>query len=332
MAIYSQYSQKPPSKVRNALASLKGKRCVITFHSLADLDACAGALALSNHIGKNAIVAMQDRINSACKRVLGADAKKIVLFSDAIKKFPDAKIILLDCNDISLLPSLEGKNAELLIDHHALGTDSARAKSMWINPQASSVCEMISLLIKKPDREQAKWLIYGIVSDSNHLLHANAGTFSALSKLNECTDEEFENIVESMHMPQPAQSRIAILEGVKNSSILKRGEIICASTTATSCESHVADTLIRSGADCAFAGSFSKEWVGISARMKKKYIANVDLPQIMAEVGAFLGGNGGGHPTAAGATGTNPQKLEDALSLAQELFFEQVQKKTKIRI
>jgi len=327
----SMYSKAPPKKLLFYLKSLKNKDCIITFHSLADLDACASALALKEHIGKKAVVAMQDSINSQARSIVESYEKtKMTDFELAIKSKPKSKIIVLDCNEIVLIPKLNGREIDVLIDHHAKSPQSVNAEIEWIDPESSAVCQMISQIVKKPNLYQAELLSLGIISDSAYFANSNSDTFSQISKLLKNTQKDYSQLLSMLHSPQSVESRIRVLEGLRNINFAQEGRIICAAAQVSSGESAIAEILLNCGADCAFVASGSKTKCVISARMRRKWTIHVPLPKIMEEVGEFIGGSGGGHPAAAGASGKFAYKLEDALDMCQSLFFEHSVARIKI--
>lgn len=301
----------------------KNEPAVITFHSLGDMDACASALALAEYIGGKAVVAPPDKVNSESRRILQERAGKFVAFSRAVEKYPDAKIILLDANDASLLAHLDGMRIDLLIDHHAMQKNSVRADVEWVDAEASACCQMMAKIIDKPTPEQSELLIFGILSDSARLRRAGPETFEVLAKLLKNSSMDYESFLSILEKPDGAQSRAAVLEGMRNATWNEEGDEICAVAAVSSHEAHVAEALVAAGADCAFAGIAGKEGCRISARMRPSLSSKVDLPKIMEEIGKELEGHGGGHPAAAGATGRRAEMLEDALALAAREFFRQ---------
>lgn len=320
----------PPQALARALRALSGHPAIITTHSLADSDAAASCLALAEFLGSKAVVALPDRANSESRRLfateMGAGAQAMP-FETARAKYPKAPIILLDANDRSILPQFGGgEKVSLLVDHHALSRHSVRAKIEWVEPDASSACELVASLIARPSPEAARWLILGILSDSAHLLRANARTFGTLARLLEHTDEDYEQLLNSLRQPQNAQSRAAVLEGLRQATWKLDGEWLLASAAVSSHESHVADALINAGADAAFAGTADKKGARISARLRPSLADRLDLPLLMREVGRFLGGDGGGHPAAAGASGPDGAKLDEAMALALRLCSESLAK------
>jgi len=123
------YCKNPPKKLLLELKKLRKKNCIVTFHSLADLDALCAALTLQIELGKNCIVAAQDRVNSQCKRVIEPSLlKNVQKFSEVIEKNKSSKIILLDCNEKTLVPKMKKDRAQILIDHHAKTKDSIKGQ------------------------------------------------------------------------------------------------------------------------------------------------------------------------------------------------------------
>lgn len=305
---------------KNALAGLvRGKKkLIITFHSLGDMDACASSLALASHLGKNAMVCPPDRVNSESRRILGKDALRFELFAKALDDFPNAGIALLDCNDRSLLGHIVA--SDVLIDHHAMQKGSVRGKVEWVEPQSSSTSEMVAQIIGKPNPYEADLLIFGILSDSARLARANAKTFGVLSVLLTHASMDYEGFLAKLEKPEGAASRVAVLEGLRNVIWQEKHGLVVATAVVSSHEAHVAEVLVRAGADCAFAGTGGKD-ARISARMRPAHEGKVDLPLLMSKIGRMIGGHGGGHPAAAGATGGRPELLDEALALCAREFF-----------
>ena len=159
----------------------------------------------------------------------------------------------------------------------------------------------------------------GILSDSAHLMRADANTFAALSRLIPLSSQSYEQLLNELRHPNNATCRAAVLEGLRQCTWKLQGERLLASAIVSSHESHVADALISAGADVAVAGTSDKKGARISARVRASLADEMDLPAIMRETGRALGGMGGGHPGAAGASGPRGERLEDAIGLALRL-------------
>ncbi|MDE1798316.1 MAG: bifunctional oligoribonuclease/PAP phosphatase NrnA, partial [Candidatus Micrarchaeota archaeon] len=81
-----------------------------------------------------------------------------------------------------------------------------------------------------------------------------------------------------------------------------------------------------SGADLALVGTSDSHGARLSARLRPALSRRVHLPYLCHQMGQLLGGNGGGHPAAGGATGPNAGKLAEALRLGQKLFLQEIGK------
>lgn len=309
---------RPPAAASQALRKLAGRRVLITAHSLADTDAIASCLALSDFLGPLAVVAIPDRANAEARRVMAGSLSRIISFKNAREQYPFAPIVLLDCNDPSLLPQFAKKMKPfLLIDHHAVSRDSVRGTHEWIEPEAASCSELVASLIGRPSRQMARYLIWGILSDSAHLLRADADTLMTLAGLLDRTESTYEELLNALRQPESLQNRVAVLQGLRQAVWKEQEGWLLASAVVSSHESHVADALVAAGADAAFVGTSDKKGARISARLRPSLADELDLPALMGEVGRFLGGMGGGHPAAAGASGPKGERLEEALILAQ---------------
>ncbi len=321
------FFRQAPAWVKKSLHSLKGKPVLLTFHSLADLDACASALALAEELGPHAVIAPPDRLNSESRRLLGTQVKGWPSFEQARQQHPNAPVILLDANDPSILPQFKPKiSVDILIDHHAPQDGSISSPVSWIDPDASSTCELVAHFIARPSPEQARALVLGILSDSARLVRADAETFAILSRLLRECPQSYEDLLTELEQPASPASRAAVLEGLRQATWLTEGSWVVATASVSSHESHVADALVRSGADVAFVGCSDSHGVRLSARLRPALSRRVHLPFLCHQLGSLLGGSGGGHPSAAGANGPRAEKLEEALRLAQQLFLAEMAK------
>jgi nanoRNase/pAp phosphatase (c-di-AMP/oligoRNAs hydrolase) len=218
----------------------------------------------------------------------------------------------------------------LLIGHHAKGANSINAKYEWVNPQSSSVAQMISQLIKKPTAQQAKILLLAMICDSAGFSNSDSNTFLQASKLLKIYGKDYGELERMLHSHASIQTRLRVLEGLRNISFSHNGGFICATAQVASNESQIADIFLKAGADCAFVASASKSKCTICARMRRRHTSYVDLSLIMQKVGKVIGGSGGGHPCASGASGNLVQNITDALILSQSLFFAQRLARIKI--
>ncbi|MCL6089360.1 MAG: DHH family phosphoesterase, partial [Candidatus Marsarchaeota archaeon] len=205
-------SYSPQASILSALRRLRGKRVLVTAHSLADTDAVASASALADWLGPRAVHALADRANSEARRLLPEELHAAIPFSQARGRFPSAPIVLLDANDPSLLPHLSAERIELIIDHHALSADSMRARAEWVEPRAASCSELVASIIGPVRPPAARALALGMLSDSAQLMRAEPPTLRALASLLEHSDSTYEQLLEQLRQPPKAESRAAGLE------------------------------------------------------------------------------------------------------------------------
>ncbi|VVC01489.1 DHH family protein [uncultured archaeon] len=313
-------SSRPPS-AKSLFSKFKGKRAILTFHSLADIDAAASAIALQRFIGKSAIIAAPDRPTAAARKLFDFAKVPYTLFSDIQATETDA-IILLDSSSPHLLSHLAGKQIDLMIDHHARYGNEVTAKQTLNDPSASSTCEMLYFLLKPTDTLSCTVLLLGIISDSGNFKYATARTFEATSALLANSDLAFSQVLALANIPESFSERIEALRSCKSVTAEKIGEYLIATAAAKSHEAHFADALITLGADLAFVGCAGEDG-RISARMRESLRGKVKLDKLMFEIGKILEGSGSGHELAAGASGKK-DNLTVALGICVNLAEQQI--------
>ncbi|MEM2138331.1 MAG: DHH family phosphoesterase [Candidatus Anstonellaceae archaeon] len=322
-------ASKPGSKTKRPAISpssvfprLAGRRAIVTFHSLGDLDAVGGAIALQRHLGKNAIIAPPDKPNSSARKLLEYAQVQTTPFSE-IKRNPKDAVIVLDSSSPHLLFHLAGIKPSLIIDHHARFGGEISAEKEILDPSASSVCEMLYYLLKPTDKLSCMALLLGLISDSAAFKYATPRTFTAAAYLLEHSGMSYSQLSALAASPESIGERIESLRSCQSVSAEKIGEHIVATALAKSHEAHFADMLINLGADIAFVGC-QGESAHISARMRHELSGRVRLEKIMFEVGKILGGAGSGHELAAGASGALSQNLKAALGICVKMAEQQL--------
>jgi nanoRNase/pAp phosphatase (c-di-AMP/oligoRNAs hydrolase) len=305
----------PLNEAKKFLREIGEKKALITFHSLGDLDAVCSAIALKKSL-KNATVASPDKVNSEAKRFLLSINETIPLLSTVNPK-DFSFIIVLDTNSPFLLPEAAGLQIDLIIDHHSVHPDSLKSRYALIDNTVSSTCELLFPLLEKVDEKTALCLLVGMISDSANFKNANQNTFPIISKLLQKAGLPYNKILSFTSVPADISQRIALFKACKRLQFQKIGDVLIA-RSVSSFESHAASAFIELGADFSFVGHEGKEDARISARIRPEFSDAVDLPSIMSEAGKIIGGDGGGHQCAAGATGKYPDKIDEALDFCVE--------------
>lgn len=291
--------------------SRSGTRTALTFHSIGDTDCVSSALALARAF-PNSVICTPDRLTANAERVL----KKFGFDAGAItQEFPeDAEtVVLVDVNNFegcgrfaAALWAFAGR--VLVVDHHRFYEDRknmAAFSSESYNSAASISYDILKALKLGLDRNLAKLLALGILSDSAEFKNTTPETFVQLGELLAIAGTDYISLMtESGHI-SPAEERAKTVADVMKSAAFVRNGLLFMHGECHAYANLAADDAIRIGADVALFHSIGKE-VAFSARLRptldRKY--GIHLGKMMKELSPLIGGTGGGHPCAAGAYGS----------------------------
>ncbi|MDO8339547.1 MAG: DHH family phosphoesterase [Candidatus Burarchaeum sp.] len=320
------------------LDSLKGKRVVLTFHSLGDVDGVAAAFALKNYLGERALVVPADRVTSLSGKLLAhvgfsldelpQSAASASAASPSARAPYDA-LVVLDCNSRMLMGRFSNEKPYAVIDHHSLHTDPLGSRNEFINPSYSSASEIVYEFLRerqgqKPlDSRIALLLAAGIATDSAGFRSSREKTFTYMGELLAQAHTEYGDLLELLEVPLNISERVELLRACQQAKVERKGNFLLATSLVKSYEAAAADALIALGADVAFVG-YAGDDARISGRTTLHLAHTIQLTEIMARAGKLLGGSGGGHPAAAGATGPKKSKLKQALALCSKLALERL--------
>ncbi|MCX6771482.1 MAG: DHH family phosphoesterase [Candidatus Micrarchaeota archaeon] len=308
---------------------ISSKRIIITFHSGGDLDAVGGAIALSRALGRKAVIAAPDKPASAARKLLDYTGTPYSLFPE-IKRAPNDFIIVLDSSSPQMLAHLTGIQPDLMVDHHSRLGGEVAAKKVINDPSASSTCEILYFMLKPKDRLSCIALLLGIISDSANFKSATPATFRAASDLLARSAISYSELLSLSHAPDSFSERLEAVRSCASVSAERAGEHIIALAMAKSHEAHFADILVSLGADAAFVGCEAEDG-RISARARDSLRGQVRLDRIMSEVGKVMGGSGGGHETAAAATGEKGS-VRESLAVCKKFAEQQILSSERAKI
>jgi phosphoesterase RecJ-like protein len=133
-------------------------------------------------MGKQAVIVIDDSVPSAYGFLPQIDNIKI--FNKNLKGIKFDCFVALDCSDLSRCGSVYRINTDqkviLNIDHHI--SNAIFGDINWVEPQASSVSEMIYKLYKKLrvplDKKSALSLYVGIMTDTGSFRYSNTTSFT----------------------------------------------------------------------------------------------------------------------------------------------------------
>lgn len=288
-------------KFSEFLSSISGKKVAVAMHRKADIDAFAAAYAVSSVL-KDATICTIDEPNSTAKKLadyLGAEYAKI----NDLDKSKFAGLIVVDTSSYELLKDARDWPVLCIIDHHRAEGRDMKAKCEVIDENSPSTSELIASMLPKDkiNKKTAFALACGIVSDTARFKRAEKETFSILATLMEIAGAQYEQILEMAEPEFETDEKIAILTAFQRIRYYVSNGWVIATSEVGSNESNAA-AAISEVADIVFVASWreKEKETRISARSRKH--VSIELNKVMAGVCADLGGSGGGHPRAAGAT------------------------------
>lgn len=320
--------------LKELVLSNKDKKVLLTFHSIGDTDAISSAFGLLK-IFQNSRIATPDFITGNSKRIiekLGFDEKSIT--TDFDKKAD--MVVLIDVNNFEdcgkFRPELEAfKGTILIIDHHTPNVINKENVITFNNESYNSAASIVYELIKSTgttiDKNLANLLATGILSDSAELRNAFPKTFVQIGELLQKSDTDYQSmLLEMQHLASP-QARADFIKDLFKSKIVVDDGMLMLYGSAQMHANKIADDAIRIGADVAIFYTTREKEISFSARLRppldKTY--KINLGKIMKALAPLINGQGGGHPAAAGAYGSNTLNASQFL----DAFMEEIRKRVR---
>jgi nanoRNase/pAp phosphatase (c-di-AMP/oligoRNAs hydrolase) len=311
------------NSLKEILRSYKDKRILLTFHSIGDTDSVASAVALQKYF-KNATIATPDFITSNSRRML----EHTGIGEKLIKKEFDANaelVILLDVNNFEDCGNFKSRlenhpRTILIIDHHT-STPMAKENVISFNDESyNSASSIVYEILKSSniniDKRLATLLAAGILSDSAELRNSFPKTFVQLGELLGRAKMSYPSLLlEMQHIASP-ETREGFIEDLFKSNISISSGVLMLYGKSKFHANTTADNAIKIGADAAIFYSTNKKEVSFSTRLRPTLDSKYDihLGRIMKELAPIIGGQGGGHPCAAGAYGPSIQNASKFLA------------------
>lgn len=311
-----------------------GDKVLIVTHEGPDADGIACA-ALLKHLlrHKDVKVFFSGSVGDQSKAVL-----KLAGLEPSKEPGEFDTLIVVDTNSMpnfkQFLPCAKTK---ILIDHHTPKPEvSALFDVAFIDEGASSCSELLCELFDGKldmDRKLCLALACGIFLDSAGFASARPKTFGILSEILGKHDIPFGEVLDTVNIPPGLSEKIARLKGAQRMAVERAGDRLVVSTKVSSFEGIIANSLLGLGADVAFVGASKpkEEEVRVAGRARRSLVdKGFNLGKdVMPEAAKILGGDGGGHAAAAGATGTKPEKVDEALKKCLEITKSFIEKKSK---
>lgn len=313
--------------VRSLSSSARGsEHTVLLCHQNADPDAVCSAFALQQLLHQ---LAPGTRVTISCPEGTSAPTKQ--LLENLGIGIPDEEIpadadlaVLVDTNSLDQLGAASNSLSKMeaglvVVDHHHPHPDTLRlAGHMIVDESAAAAAEVVFRLFeaakKEPGRVEAMALLAAIFVETKHFLLARDSTFEVAAKLAKAGADP-RRLSGILSTPMNRSERLARLKASERSSIAVLGSWIVVTSQLGSYQSSAARAFLGLGAHVAFVAGEVKEKVRVNMRATEDFYEKTGAHlarDIAIPLGKMLEGVGGGHPTAAGLTGSG--SVEDVLS------------------
>jgi len=299
------------------LSKYGGKKLAIATHSRADVDALSSAYALSKLL-PGSIICTAEEMGEGAKQLAERFLIQVQDLESVDRSAFDG-LIVVDTSAYTLLPQARGWKILCIIDHHRPEGRDMKAEFEIVDPEAPSSAEIVANLLT-PDRisqDVAFGLAVGIIADGARFKSARSETFRTLAWLMEKAKAPYDELL-AIAEPEPKEeAKLAVLKAMRGVRVQYGGGYLIATSETDSNESDAA-SLITEAADVAFVARWKdrEKETRISARARKG--VSIPLNQVMGEVGKELGGAGGGHAKASGAS--LPVHTDEALNKCIDVF------------
>ena len=321
------------------LASRAGTPIVVTAHRNADPDAYAAAYALCIALRKqgfDARLILPEGMSQPTKRlvreILGKEP------SEAEDEPPEesAMAVVADTASFEQLGSLADFAKKVIltvVDHHESNKLIEHATLSIYDPTARATSEIVYQLLREGlgmdlDAGVKTLLLAGIVYDTRHFILSTSRTLRIAADLID-QGASLEKALKALQSPpMELPERIARLKAAQRMHLYRAGDYIIVVTHIGAYESSVARAILDLGADIAIIVSEHGTEVRIIGRARKGVVEELGLNlgrDVMEPVGKALGGSGGGHAQAAGASAR--ASLERALDTVVEILRQVISKK-----
>jgi phosphoesterase RecJ-like protein len=301
---------------------------LIVCHRNADPDALGSAYGLKKLISESypsasrVEIAAED-VNEVSRRML--EVYRGITIEDDITAEPDA-FVLVDVNNVEHVGKFgekikKSKAPILVIDHHVSKISTGEnVATMLVDEESSSTAEIVSSIYestgRKPSGETATILLIGIVYDSKRFSTMKKNVFHVVDFLIDA-GADYKSALSVLRHPIGRSEKIARLKAAQRTKMMEIDGWIVVTSTVSSFEASACRALIDLGADVAIVSSNRKEGRRVSARCTDVFHdkTGVSLAKVMERVGLELSGSGGGHATAATASGINDVDKGEKLAL-----------------
>lgn len=290
---------------------------LVLLHGNADSDAVASAFAVQQAF-PNITIGVPgglDRVSKLLAKELGIEA------FEEVSKIPRDRLLILDTSGPEQLNGDFDLSNAIVVDHHTRNDKWSGAKLYYCDDTKSSCSEIVHELLSKSGKEATRKaalaLMFGMLTDTGYFKYARPGALVTFSQLMVKHGIQMDEVMELVDAEVDISERVSQLKGAQRLKYWKIGGHIVATSQGSAFEASVCKALLSLGADIAFVGSQRGDQFRVSARATQAMVRKgVHLGKLLGNVGSETTNGGGGHPGAAGLTGTGD--VEAILNIAAE--------------
>lgn len=304
----------------------RAPRIAVVTHRNADPDALGavvGVLSLCRKLGVNCTCMLPEGISAASKRLVETLGVDLPCVEEAEERYDLAVVVDVSSPEqMGALSRLVEDAPYILVDHHSANQMVKGAALTLYDPQAPSSSELVALILERLgvglEAWEASLMLGGIAYDTRRFMRAKHGTFKAAAYL-AAQGADYQEVLSALQkrVEEDYSEKVAKLKAASRSRVFAADGLLVVVTHVGAFESSVARALLDLGADVAIVVSEQKAGVRVSGRAKPSATSRgVRLGVFMERLAGILGGTGGGHDAAAGATGS--LGLVEALRLIVE--------------
>jgi nanoRNase/pAp phosphatase (c-di-AMP/oligoRNAs hydrolase) len=298
-------------------AELEKGGTLVLLHGNADPDALASAFAVKSSFPDVTIGAPGglDRVAKLLASTLKIDSV------EQVKPRPGERLLILDTSGPEQLNGSFDLTNAIVIDHHTRNEKWSKAMMYHCDDARSSCSEILFELLKaagkQPTKKVAQALMFGMLTDSGYFKFAKPSTLVTFAEIMGVHGTQMDEVMGLVETEQDISERISQLKGAQRLKYWKVGNYIVAVSQGSAFEASVCKALLAIGADIVFVGSQRGDQFRISARATQAMVRKgVHLGKLLGVVGSETTNGGGGHPGAAGLTGTGD--VEAILNISAE--------------
>ena len=287
----------------------------IMSHANADPDALASSVVTRSIVekvtGYRPSIIFPGGISKVSRGVLSC-AKVNIDFYEGISGDVKA-LVIVDTATLSQFGPLhedvkEFKGKVFLIDHHLPNAELMRLCYGSIVREEVATSVIVYEISKEIGVELSTaelfLILSGILFDTRRFMIASPTALRVASEIVE-SGVSYAAVVDSLQQEMDISERIARLKAAKRAKLYRFNDWIVAVTSVSSFEASAARALMNLGADVVFVASEKDNRVRISARCTRSFYEKTGISvgyQVLRKVAEVLGGSGGGHHLAGGAT------------------------------